>query len=186
MVLVDLEPWSVDRLDVALADAGFQVLACVSEPSTLFDRVIELEPDVVIASSNSARRDTLESLMHIGERYPKPMLMLSDAIDPDTVGDAAAAGISTYAVQGVSADMLRSLIEVTVGHFRAREQLQAELDSTRRQMSEREVITRAKCLLMERYGMTEANAYTTLRNMAMARRHRLIAVARWVLERGTV
>lgn len=186
VVLVDLEPQQAGHLDQVLTEAGFRVLACVAARSELFDRVTELEPDVVIASSGSARRDTLESLMNLSERYPRPVVLLSNHVDADLLAQASAAGVSAYAVQGVSSETLRSLIDVTVGHFEERERLRAELDTANRRLTERDEIGRAKCLLMERYAMNEDNAYRTMRNLAMARRDRLIGIARWILARGAL
>jgi AmiR/NasT family two-component response regulator len=47
------------------------------------------------------------------------------------------------------------------------------------------VVDRAKGLLMDRYGMAEADAFRFLQKRAMARRLRLVEVARTVLEGNT-
>jgi response regulator NasT len=69
-----------------------------------------------------------------------------------------------------------------MARFEEMQSLRSELDRARTTLEERKVVDRAKRLLMEKRGMSENDAYKTLRQTAMNRNLRLVDVARNVLD----
>jgi response regulator NasT len=59
--------------------------------------------------------------------------------------------------------------------------LQSQLERTEARLEERRIVDRAKCLLMERDALSEADAYGRLRRLAMARSQRIVDIAHLVL-----
>ena len=59
--------------------------------------------------------------------------------------------------------------------------MQKELEKTKTSLAERKIIERAKEIVAQQRGTTEAEAYRTLRKMAMNRRKRLAEIAQDVL-----
>jgi len=181
VLLVGAKAASSAALEQALRQAGFRVLAVVREQDDLFERVRALEPDAIIVDSDSPRRDTLEHLAGLGKRYPRPMVMFAEHSAPDLTALADRSGVCAYVVEGLSAATVRSLVDVAVLHFEGRRSLQAELSKARQTLTDREFIDRAKCLLMEHRGMSERDAYHTLRKLAMEHRRSIADIARRVL-----
>ena len=185
VLIIDARSERSLRLEQALAEAGFVVLDVVPEGGDVHGRVEVLAPDAILIDSESPTRDTLEGLASIGSRFPRPIVLLSDhARDSELVRSAAQIGVSAYAVEGISAAMIRSLIEVAIAHFDTRRTLYAELEQTQRALHERRTIDRAKCLLMETRGYTEQQAYHRMRRTAMARGIKLVELAAELLEKG--
>lgn len=60
--------------------------------------------------------------------------------------------------------------------------LRRELDQARRKLAEREVIARAKRLVMQRQSLTEPQAYEKLRRAAMDKGLRIADVAQRILD----
>lgn len=185
VIVVDAKSAQSDALDHALRQAGFVVLKHLRDYDDLFECVATLKPDAVIVDSDSPKRDTLEHLAHLSERHPKPMVMFSEHGDPELTAAAARAGVSAYVVSGLSPGLVRSLIDVAVLHFHDQQSLLAELDKTRQTLAERDLIGRAKCLLMEREGLSEQDAYAWLRKQAMAQSRRMVHVAKALLKAAT-
>lgn len=181
VLIVDTKPDRSGRLEPALRAAGFIVLAVVSEDANLDDQVRQLQPDAIIIDSDCPTRDTLEHLAAINQRYPRPMVMFAEQGDTALTHAAAHAGVSAYIVEGISATLARSLIEVSILHFQGHSALQAELEKTRQTLDERQVLDRAKCQLMDLHGLTELEAYTCMRRAAMNRGQRLPDLARALL-----
>ncbi|MEX1082072.1 MAG: ANTAR domain-containing protein [Halofilum sp. (in: g-proteobacteria)] len=184
VLIVDAKPARSQRLESALREAGFDVLMTVDETDDLSARMEAQEPDAVIVDADLPSRDTLENLGQLGRRYPKPVIMLAENEVPDMARDAARAGVSAYVVDGVAPSVIRSLVDVAIGHFQAHHQLRNELKRTQQTLAERKAVDRAKCLLMERHGVGEEAAYGRLRKIAMDRRLSLSAVARELLDDG--
>lgn len=182
VLIVDAKPARSQRLEAALRAAGFEVLMTVDETDDLSARMEALEPDAVVVDADLPSRDTLENLGQLGRRYPKPVIMLAENEAPAMAREAARAGVSAYVVDGVAPSVIRSLVDVSIGHFQAHHQLKSELKRTQQSLAERKAVDRAKCLLMERHGAGEEAAYQRLRKMAMDRRLSLQCVARELLD----
>ncbi len=189
VLLVDARCGDTSRLSLVLLQSGFEVVGSLRESDDILAAVETFEPDAVIIDADSPRRDTLEGLALIGRRYPRPMVLLSERGDSTLVRTAAEAGVSAYVVDGMSPQSVRSLVEVAVLHFHGNSVLQAQLSRTQQVLEERQLIDRAKCMLMEQKGLSERDSYHHLRRLAMNRGQKMADVARLLvsaLENGTV
>lgn len=183
VLLIDARSERTEILVRALAVSGFEVVGIVSEFGDVHGTVARLKPDAILIDSESPTRDTLEGLAAIGKRFPRPIVMLSNRDgDFELARTAAALGISAYVVDGVSPPLVRSLIETTIALFQQRTTLTIELAQTQRTMTERRDIDRAKCMLMEHYGLSERDAYAKLRKMAMDRSLRIADLSSQLVE----
>ena len=61
-------------------------------------------PDAIIIDADSPRRDTLEGLALLNQRFPRPTLLLSEQDDQRLAHAALLAGVSAYTVTGASPD----------------------------------------------------------------------------------
>jgi response regulator NasT len=173
VVLIDSRAERSERMQQALADSGFTVLAVIRESADLYTAIRDLTPDAIIIDADSPTRDTLEHLATLSQRFPKPMIMMSESGDAELTRAAANAGISAYVVDGLSSGVVRSLVDVAILHFHNHHLLHAELSKTQQTLEDRRYIDRAKCMLMERHGFSENRAYGLMRHMAMRRSQRL-------------
>jgi response regulator NasT len=73
------------------------------------------------------------------------------------------------------------VLKVAIARFEQDRALRLQLEDAHLQLSERKLIERAKGLLMDEVGLTEAQAYAHLRKMAMDRSQRLAQVAERVI-----
>jgi response regulator NasT len=184
ILLIDVEAARTDALARALAAAGLELLGVVSDTADVYAQVEMLNPDAILIGVDSPTRDTLEGLAVIGRHFPRPILMLSDSSDTELVHRAARDGISTYAVDGISPLLLRSLLEVTIAHFQNLKAMQADLNQAQKALSDRRAIDRAKYLIMERLGVGEDEAYHQLRREAMDQGIRIGVLARRLIQAG--
>jgi response regulator NasT len=135
--------------------------------------------------ADSPSRDVLEDVATLGRSYPKPLLMLSSRDDRRLMSQASEAGIAAYVIEGLSPSLVRSLVDVAVGQFRQVQKLRQELVDTRGTLADRQVIDRAKCLLMEHKGLREQAAYRELRQTAMNQALPIVEIARRIMVRAS-
>ena len=183
VLLVDSQVGGPPPLADALEQAGFQVAAVVGEGDDLYEAMHACSPDAVLIAADSPKRDTLEHLAGIGRRFPRPMVVLAEHADSEARARAAQAGISVYVLDHLSPPLVQSMVEVAVQHHQRQQALAAELESTRQSLRERRLVDQAKCLLMEREGLAEAEAYHRLRRLAMDRSQRLVQAAASLIAR---
>lgn len=182
VILVDPSPARSAILQQALSDAGLQVVGRFGQCDMLVDRISELQPDIVLVDLESPDRDTLESLHVVGRDNPRPIVVFAEDDSPDAIAAVVRAGVSAYVVDGLQPHRVRPIVEVAIARFREYQALRRELEATRNQLAERKYIDKAKGLLMERRGHTEAEAYAALRKLAMDRNQRIGEVARNVID----
>ena len=184
VLIIDAHSERTQQLAQALAAAGFVVAGIVAESDDVHGAVKSLKPDAILIDTDSPSRDTLEGLAVLGKRFPRPILMLSESTDTDLVRDAARLGISTYAIDGISPGLLRSLVEVTMAHFQNQRSLASELQEAQQALHDRRIVDKAKYRLVQEMRMTEEQAYHQLRRMAMERGMKIADLARLLVERG--
>ncbi len=166
----------------AVALAGHQVAAVLTNALDLSDQVLATKPDVIFIQADSPSRDTLEHLAIMNRDCPRPVLLFSQDTDSAMIRRAVKAGVSSYVVDSVSSERLDALVEVAIAQFEEFQHLRTERDDATRKLSERIVVDKAKGLLMKARGLNEDAAYHALRKLAMERGRKLADVAQDVID----
>lgn len=176
-MLVEDTPARAAVLEQALTDCGFEVVCRMASAQGLMKQVAEHQPDVVIVDIESPDRDMLEHMTVLNQHLPKPVIMFAEQGDSNTIDRAIRAGVSAYVVDGLNPDRVRFIVDVAVARFREFQALRDELKQTRTRLADRQVIDKAKALLIQHRQMDEDEAYHAMRKLAMDRSQRLVDVA---------
>jgi two-component system, response regulator / RNA-binding antiterminator len=166
----------------ALTAAGHEVTASLSSPLELLRTVDALRPDVIVIDTESPTRDVLEHLVIVTRESPRPIVMFATDSGGDAIREAVRAGVSAYVVDGLEAARVNTIVEVACARFDEFQRLREELAEANLRLSERKLVERAKGLLMQSRGLSEEEAYHSLRKLAMTRKLRLGDVAQQVLD----
>ncbi len=184
VLLVNDTDKPIAGLEQALREAGYEVLPHVAAATGLLKAVHERQPDVVIVDVESPSRDTLEQLAMLHRHAPRPVVMFSADGDESLIRDAVGAGVAAYVVDGLAPARLAPILRVAMARFQQEVQVRQRLEELELRLGERALIDRAKGLLMERSGMSEAEAYAALRQQAMNHGLKLVDVARRIVARS--
>ena len=176
-------------LRIGLLESGFNLVAALPADVFLAERLAQLQPDMVIVDAESDARDALEHVVMATREAPRPIVMFTNDNDTSHVRDAVAAGVTAYVVAGLAPERIRPILDVAMARFQHEQALRQELAETRSELDElsaelreRKLIERAKGLLMQRQGLSEAEAYARLRKAAMDKGLRLAEVAQRMLD----
>lgn len=167
LILVDDDSDRAALVEGSLQQAGFNVVAVLPTASGLLFQMAQQNPDVVIIALDSPDRDVLESLSIASCHNPRPVVMFSDSGDQSFIAAAIRAGVTAYQVEDINPSRAKAAIDVARAQFSAFDNLQQELERTRRELAARKTVDRAKGLLMSRHQVSEEKAYSTLRKLAM-------------------
>lgn len=120
--------------------------------------------------------------MKTGAWPPAPSAtLLFDPDVPGLLGNTSASGAMPPLHSQKLAQSLYDLIRDQVAHIR---RVNDELEETRRALTERKLVERAKGVLMRSFRMSEEQAYRTLQQRAMAMNMKMADVATRILEMG--
>ena len=169
--------------DVAgmLVEAGYEVSAALGVSSDWYTAVRRIQPDVIIIDIESLDRDTLVHLRSIQRDEPRPIVMFCGDDADETICTAVKAGVSAYVVDGLYPRRVKHILQAAVARFQEFQKLKLELAKVQSTLAERKVLERAKGILMKQRGLSEEEAYQTLRKLAMNRNKRIFDVAEGVI-----
>jgi two-component system, response regulator / RNA-binding antiterminator len=181
VLVVDDDSERAALVESSLRETGAVIAAVIGVDADLRAAIQTHRPDVIIVDLAAPDRDYLEDLMSINQETPRPVALLIGEEDRPLMARAVRAGVSLYAVDGLSAKLVRSIIDTVAGHFDRYRAVNEELEKSRAALNDRKRIERAKGLLMTHRDLSEEEAYKTLRRMAMDQNKRLVDVAEAVL-----
>ena len=177
ILVIDENPERSELVRASLIDAGHSIVGSIRPDHDMRARIDALQPDLIIVDMDSPQRDFLEDLFRINRETPRPIAMFVAEGEPAMIAEAVEAGVSIYAVDGLSPKLARSVMQLAMAQFAKFRDLEAELAKSRTALADRRRIEKAKGLLMALKGLNEDQAYKALRKMAMDRNMRLADVA---------
>ncbi|MBN2865728.1 MAG: ANTAR domain-containing protein [Thiotrichales bacterium] len=133
--------------------------------------------DLVVLDVAKPTMNLFEQFAVIQAYCPKPVICFSDDRDSHVIAQSVKAGVTAYIVDGKSPDRLRPIIEVAMLRFNECQAVKKELAQVKGKLSERAIIEKAKGLLIEHKGMSEDQAYKTMRKMAMDQGKKITVIA---------
>jgi two-component system, response regulator PdtaR len=167
------------RLDLRqlLEGAGFDVCAEARDGEEAVELARSEEPDLAVLDVKMPRLDGIEAARRILDERPIPIVMVTAYGERELVARAVEAGVFGYLVKPYrETDLLPAIATARARHDELRA-LRAEADSLAEALAARKAIERAKGLLMERDGLTEAEAFARLRKASQISGRPLKAVA---------
>jgi response regulator NasT len=177
ILVIDEDPARAALLEGALVEAGYTHVVTLRTTANLHQRIVALEPDVVIIDLQNPDRDTLENMFQVTRSVKKPIAMFVDQSDGETIRRAVEAGVSAYVVDGLKKDRVKPIVDVAVTRFESFSKLVTERDEARTALAERKRTDKAKGLLMQHRGISEEEAYTLMRKAAMQQSKKIAEIA---------
>ena len=168
-------------LCASLSTQSFRIAAEVTEAAALGSEVGRVAPDVIIACTNTPSAPLLDALRALSQTAPRPVVMFATDARREVIRKTVDAGVAAYVVDGWAPDRVGAIIEAATARFDAYESLKRELRTTKNKLEERKVVEKAKGLVMQQRGVSEDQAYSSLRKMAMDQNLTLGEVARRVI-----
>ena len=181
VLLVNDTEKPIGELRAALQASGYEVLEAVVGADELLKAVESQQPDAVIIDVDSPSRDTLEQLAVMHRHAPRPVVMFSADGDDRLIRDVVAAGVTAYVVDGLTPARLAPILQVALARFEQQAHVRRQLGEVQQQLADRKLIDRAKGLLVEKRGMSEPEAYASMRQLAMRQNLKLVEIARQII-----
>ena len=182
--VVVAEDEGIIRLDLKeiLQEEGYEVVGETGRGDEAVDLVKQLEPDLAILDIKMPGMDGLAAAREIAGERRAAVLLLTAFSQRDLVEQARDAGALAYLVKPFQRNELVAALEVALGRFRELKALESEVKGLEDALETRKVVDRAKGTLMDRWKLSEADAFTFIRTKAMQQRVTLKQVGQQILD----
>jgi len=147
----------------------------------LADAVAAMAPDVVLVDMARPDRDALDGIRVVASNIPRPIVVFVDQDDPAFMEEAISAGVSSYNVLGVPPPDVKPILRAAAAMFRHHQTARSELRQAEGKLRERDIVDRAKAILIKERRMAEPDAYRWLRTRAMATGRRIPDIAQEIV-----
>ncbi|HVT10770.1 MAG TPA: response regulator [Fimbriimonadaceae bacterium] len=177
VLIADDDP--IIRLDLKqmLESLTYQVVAEAGDGQQAVELAREHHPDVCILDVKMPVMDGVEAVGLITEEGIAPTILLTAYSDRELVDRAKDAGVFAYLVKPFKPNDLPPAIEVARSRFEQNVQLNKEIRTLGDRLEARKSIDRAKGILMQEHGLTEAEAYRRIQLQSMNLRKTMKEVA---------
>jgi two-component system, response regulator PdtaR len=174
---------SLIRMDLRemLTNLGYLVVGEVADGKSAVNQARELRPDVVIMDIRMPDMDGIEAARVLTEERIAPVVLLSAYSQRELVQRAREAGVVAYLVKPYREEELSPAIEVALARFAEFKDLQKQVSDLQEALETRKLVDRAKGILMDKQGLTEAEAFRKIQKMSMDNRKPMKDVAEAII-----
>jgi AmiR/NasT family two-component response regulator len=174
---------SLIRMDLRemLTNLGYLVVGEVADGRSAVNQARELRPDVVIMDIKMPDMDGIEAAKVLTEERIAPVVLLSAYSQRDLVQRAREAGVVAYLVKPYREEELSPAIEIALARFAEFKDLQKQVSDLQEALETRKLVDRAKGILMDKQGLTEAEAFRKIQKMSMDNRKPMKDVAEAII-----
>ena len=183
IIIADDESLIRRDLREMLTDQGYLIIGEASDGHQAVEMARKLKPDLVIMDIRFEGDDFdgIEAARILTAEDIAPVLLLSAYSQRDLVERAREAGVVGYLVKPFSEADLPPAIETALERFREFRAIKKEARDLRRTLETRKAVDRAKGLLMDKEGMSEAEAFRRIQKLSMDSRKPMRVVAEAII-----
>lgn len=170
--IVIAEDEAIIRLDLreTLIEEGYEVVGDCGRGDEAVALVKEMKPDVVIMDIKMPVMTGLEAARLIVETKICPVVMLTAFSQREIIEQARDAGALAYLVKPFQKSDLVPAIELAIARYAEMQALTGEVAALGAQLEIRKLVDRAKGILLDKYAMSESDAFAYIQKLAMAER----------------
>jgi response regulator NasT len=181
--VVIAEDEAIIRLDLreTLEEEGYEIVGETGRGDEAVTLVRELRPDLAILDIKMPGLDGLEAARQISDERLAAVLVLTAFSQRDLIEQARDAGALAYLVKPFQRSELIPAIEISLGRFLELRALQDQAESLEDRLETRKLLDRAKGVLMDRFGLSEQEAFRFVQTSAMGERETMRAIAEQVI-----
>ena len=186
--VVIAEDEAIIRLDLRemLEEEGYVVVGETGRGDEAVQLVQEHSPDLCIFDIKMPGMDGLAAAREVAVGRKAAVVILTAFSQRHLIEEARDAGVLSYLVKPFQREELVSAIEVALGRFEEILQLDATVRELEEKLEVRKAVDRAKGVLMDEHGLSEADAFAFVQKSAMSERSSMLDVANRVISADLV
>ncbi|MCL6610112.1 MAG: ANTAR domain-containing protein [Peptococcaceae bacterium] len=181
IVLVDSDPNWRKSLKSMLTKLGYWVVGESGDGLNALKMVRSRQPDLVIIDAGVSGMDGFEVAKIIHEDKLAPVIVLASAHSQAMIEKAKEARVSALLTKPVDETGILPAIELALANYGEIVKLENKVKELKEILETRKLLERAKGILMETMGLTEAEAFRRMQKQSMDKRISMRQVAEAVI-----
>ncbi len=181
--IIIAEDESIVRMDLRemLTNLGYLVIGEAADGRSAVNLTRELKPDLVIMDIKMPDMNGIEAAKVLTEERLAPVVLLTAFSQRDLVEQAREAGVVAYIVKPFREADLGPATEIALARFEELRALEKEVVDLKEALETRKLVDRAKGLLMDKQGLSEADAFRKIQKMSMNTRRPMKEIAEAII-----
>ncbi len=175
------DPVEADGLKARLEGLGHSVAGVAHDGRDAVTKAGSLAPDLIFLDIKMPRLDGIEAARQIMAQHPAPIILITAHADGELIQKAVDSGVMGYLVKPVARKELPPAIATAISRFADLLALRKDVRDLKEALILRQHVERAKGILAQRLGLSEAEAHRRLQHLAGRERCTLAEAARKVL-----
>ncbi len=174
---------SVIRADLRemLTNLNYLVVGEVGDGQSAVNLAREVKPDVIIMDIKMPDMDGIEAAKVLTREKIAPVLLLTAYSQRDLVDRAKEAGVVGYLVKPFREQEIVPAIEIALARFSEFNELEKQIGDLKETLETRKIVDRAKGILMDQQGLSEAEAFRKIQKMSMNTRKPMKEIAEAII-----
>lgn len=181
VLIADDDP--IIRMDLKqmLESMGYTIVAEAGDGQQALNLAREFMPDICVFDVKMPVMDGIDASTYVTTEGIAPVILLTAYSDTELVQRATEAGVFAYLVKPFKPSDLGPAIEVAKKCYDRYLEVNTELSDVKGRFEARKSIDRAKGILMDTLGITEAEAYRRIQLQSMNARKSMNEVAEAII-----
>ena len=181
LLIADDESLIRMNLKETLVGLGYLVVGEAGDGVSAITLARQLRPDLVVMDIKMPKLDGIQAAEVLTQERIAPVLLLTAYNDRELVDRARDAGVVAYLVKPFREADLLPAIEIAMARFAELRSLDKQLGDLQEAMETRKIVERAKGILMETQGLTEAEAFRRIQQLSMNTRKPMKEIAQAII-----
>ena len=156
---------------------GHAVVCSVSSGKQLVDTCCVHVPEIVITDVDLDEMDGIEAALELSRLAPVAVVVVSSRCDEESIRRSTGDHVMAYLVKPIARSHLVATLPIARARFEQWKALHKEYYDASTAIRDRNLIDRAKMILMKRSGVTEEEAYRRLQKMSWEKNLKLVQIA---------
>ncbi|GAB4295383.1 MAG: nitrogen fixation two-component system response regulator GnfR [Desulfuromonadia bacterium] len=170
-------------LDTILTELELGGTIHPSPSDSCIEAVTSLIPDIIFFEITPTDQGWIDLIGEINRFITSPIILIGSTIDTQTIRKATEAGAAYFVSIPLRKQDLVAAMEIAISHIEHLDSFRDQVSKLKESLETRKIIERAKGVLMQERGVSEAEAYRMMQRTAMDRRISLKEVAERILRR---
>lgn len=183
-LIVDDEPLLRRQARSILELYGFDQIVEADNGQDAVTLAFKLEPLLIVMDIGLPQLDGIRAAEQVLKKFPTPIVLMTGAVDPETIERARLAGVMSYVVKPFRNEQMYAAVDLAIHQFVEVHSLREEVAKLRETIDTRKLVDKAKGVLMKK-GLSEPDAYRKMQKIAMDKRKSLKEVAEAIILMGS-
>ncbi|HET8906865.1 MAG TPA: response regulator [Ktedonobacterales bacterium] len=181
--IIIAEDDAVIRLDLKeeLERQGYLVVGQVGDGQSAVNLARELRPDLVVMDIRMPELDGIAAAEILTREKLAPVILVTAYSEDDLIERARNAGVVHYVTKPWRQSDLKAAIEIALSRFQEFRTIESKVKDLEEALTTRKVVERAKGVLMQKYSLTEQEAFRRIQKLSMNNRKSMKDVAEAIL-----